>query len=424
MPNKWDIKKILLGVDKTWKEMIRGPLRPALVKALEGTAPDLAITCPVPERVFASMRYSRYQDTKVVIIGQDPYYSTQLNKYDEEEPIADGLSFSCPSNLQPSVKNIYSALVQSGILQTIPKSGDLTMWASQGVLLLNRALTTLRGTPNAHMKYWKDFTNGLIQELSQRKEDDCQPLVFMLWGRKAQELAPFISDYHTVLTWCHPSSLSKATTPREEWFEHCDHFTQVPDIDWNPERKVYMYTDGASTTKQKPNFGGWAFYVDGGKSSGYVQYGKVEIGKDNGGEDIPCTNQRAEGTALIRVLEFIIAKKIRHPITIVSDSQFYINTLTDWIFKWHKAHPEFRRKNNGDPVKNRDIILRLYEVYTKACEQTNITLQHITSHRAQPPDIASLEYRLWYGNFIADEHAGMHHDLETYDKLEINIDEN
>ena len=156
------------------------------------------ICFPKYENIFNALKLTSYKDTKIVIIGQDPYHG---------EGEAHGLSFSVQEGvkLPPSLQNIFKEL-QSDLGIAIPTSGNLTRWANQGVLLLNATLTVRAHQAGSHQrKGWEDFTDAAIRTLAEQKEH----LVFILWGAYAQKKGAFINrDKHLVLTSAHPSPLS------------------------------------------------------------------------------------------------------------------------------------------------------------------------------------------------------------------------
>ncbi len=156
------------------------------------------IIYPPGPRIFAAFDATPFEKVKVVILGQDPYHGPGQ---------AMGLSFSVPEGVRfpPSLKNIFKEL-QSDMNLPLPKTGDLTPWAEQGVLLLNAVLTVEEGKAGAHQgKGWESFTDAAIHRLAAEKEN----LVFILWGSYAQKKAAF--DDHQknlVLESVHPSPLS------------------------------------------------------------------------------------------------------------------------------------------------------------------------------------------------------------------------
>ena len=151
---------------------------------------------PPREKIFAALETTPLPETKVVIMGQDPYH---------EIGQAQGLSFSVPDDIPapPSLQNILKEL-STDIGQR--QSHDLTSWAEQGVLLLNAVLTVPEGRANAHQGLiWEPLTDALIQIAS----EDSAPKVFILWGKFAQSKRRFVDESkHLVITSAHPSPLS------------------------------------------------------------------------------------------------------------------------------------------------------------------------------------------------------------------------
>lgn len=153
---------------------------------------------PKKEDVFNALVFTSYQNTKTVILGQDPYHSAGQGM---------GLSFSVNLDVPfpKSLQNIFKEL-QCDIGCTIPKHGSLQKWADQGVLLLNTSLTVEEGKPNSHQnKGWETFTDKVIS-LVNEKED---PVVFILWGNNARSKKSLISNpNHLIIESAHPSPLS------------------------------------------------------------------------------------------------------------------------------------------------------------------------------------------------------------------------
>lgn len=181
---------------------------------------------PLKDQIFNAFDLSSFENTKVIILGQDPYHN---------EGQAHGLSFSVPKgvSIPPSLRNIYQELL-SDLDITPSQSGNLTHWASQGVLLLNSVLTVEKNSPGSHAKSgWVDFTDTVIDILNDKKQN----LVFLLWGAYAQKKAELIDqNKHLVLTAAHPSPFSA-----HKGFFGCKHFSQTNDylkmhnqqpIDW------------------------------------------------------------------------------------------------------------------------------------------------------------------------------------------------
>lgn len=150
---------------------------------------------PEKEKVFSALDLVAPEDVKVVIVGQDPYHTPGQ---------AQGLAFSLPdtAKTQPSMRNILKELYDDiGIERT---SQDLTNWTTQGVLLLNRSLTVEEGEPNSMADLWTPVTNRLIEVISELP----QPIIFVLWGKSAQQLIPMIDGRKKIITSPHPSPFS------------------------------------------------------------------------------------------------------------------------------------------------------------------------------------------------------------------------
>ena len=153
---------------------------------------------PARSEIFKALELSDYDETKVVILGQDPYYNLGQ---------AEGLSFSVKKGvkLPPSLKNIYKELNDDLGIE-ISNNGSLINWAKQGVLLLNSSLTVEEKKPNSHSKIgWQIFTDKIISTLNEREE----PLVFILWGNFARSKKELITNSnHLIIESAHPSPLS------------------------------------------------------------------------------------------------------------------------------------------------------------------------------------------------------------------------
>ena len=153
---------------------------------------------PEEKNVFNALELTPFESVKVVILGQDPYHGFGQ---------AHGLSFSVQKGipLPPSLKNIYKEL-QEDIGGEVPIEGDLSHWAKQGVLLLNTVLTVEEGNANSHKGMgWETLTNRLIESLNELKH----PVIFILWGKPAQDKEKLITNpNHVLLKAPHPSPLS------------------------------------------------------------------------------------------------------------------------------------------------------------------------------------------------------------------------
>lgn len=156
------------------------------------------IIYPPKNYIFNALKLTSYKDTKVVIVGQDPYHG---------ENEAHGLSFSVQKGVKipPSLQNIFKELYNDlGIAPS--KDGDLTKWAKEGVLMLNSVLTVEKDKPASHRNMgWELLTDYIIASLNSKKE----PVVFILWGNFAKEKRKFITNKnHLIITSTHPSPFS------------------------------------------------------------------------------------------------------------------------------------------------------------------------------------------------------------------------
>ena len=153
---------------------------------------------PEEKNVFRALELTPFESVKVVILGQDPYHGFGQ---------AHGLSFSVQKGipLPPSLRNIYKEL-QEDLGGELPTEGDLSHWAKQGVLLLNTVLTVEEGNANSHKGMgWERLTNRLIESLNELT----RPVIFILWGKPAQDKEKLITNpNHIILKAPHPSPLS------------------------------------------------------------------------------------------------------------------------------------------------------------------------------------------------------------------------
>ncbi len=170
---------------------------------------------PSMYEIFEALKHTSYKDTKVLILGQDPYHG---------ENQAHGLSFSVKKGVKtpPSLLNIYKEL-NNDLGLYIPNNGYLMSWSEQGVLLLNTVLTVREGQPNSHKdKGWEIFTDKIISLLNEREE----PVIFILWGNNARNKKCLINNNkHFILEAPHPSPLSAS-----RGFFGCGHFSKVNNI--------------------------------------------------------------------------------------------------------------------------------------------------------------------------------------------------
>jgi uracil-DNA glycosylase len=166
---------------------------------------------PYKNNVMYALKTTACADVKCVIVGQDPYHG---------EGQAHGLSFSVlpGAKVPPSLKNIFKEIM-ADVGGEMPADGHLERWATQGVLLLNNVLTVRAGQPRSHAnKGWEQFTDAVLDVLDKREK----PIVFLLWGRDAQQKGRVITaPQHLVLTAAHPSPLAGGA------FFGCKHFSKA-----------------------------------------------------------------------------------------------------------------------------------------------------------------------------------------------------
>ena len=219
----------MIKITKNWANLLKEEFQKPYFKELQAFLDKEYSThtiYPAMENIFNALNAVKYEDVKVVIIGQDPYH---------EPGQAQGMAFSVPDGVEipPSLVNIYKE-IESDLGIKCQNTGNLMRWAKQGVLLLNTSLTVRRGQANSHRGHgWEIFTNEIIKLLSKRPD----PMVFMLWGSNAQSFAPEIAKQHLVLKAPHPSPLSAY-----RGFFGCKHFSKANDfliahgktpIDWH-----------------------------------------------------------------------------------------------------------------------------------------------------------------------------------------------
>ena len=220
--NEWD--KVLEGeFDKEYYQKLRQFLKEEY--SFHTVYPDMY-------DIFNALKYTSYNDVKVVILGQDPYHGPGQ---------AHGLSFSVQKGIAPppSLVNIYKEIENEFGVQMPKNYGNLTYWAQQGVLLLNTTLTVRAHNANSHKDAgWQIFTDNVIKKLNERAE----PVVFLLWGSHSIKKKALIDQSkHLVLTSVHPSPLSAY-----RGFFGCGHFKAANDflvqtgrqpIDWTIREK-------------------------------------------------------------------------------------------------------------------------------------------------------------------------------------------
>ena len=217
-------------IEESWKTVLKNEFsKPYFLEAVTFIKTEKAlgkVIYPPGSLIFNAFNTTPFDHVKVVLLGQDPYHGKGQ---------AHGLSFSVQRGVRPppSLVNIFKELNQDiGI--PIPNHGDLTRWATQGVMLLNSCLTVREGEPLSHSKIgWTEFTDAVIGKISSVKKN----IVFLLWGKFAQEKQVLIDETrHLVLKAAHPSPYSA-----NNGFFGCRHFSKtneylvangVDPVDW------------------------------------------------------------------------------------------------------------------------------------------------------------------------------------------------
>tara|TARA_B100001057_G_scaffold385317_1_gene392021 strand:- start:312 stop:992 length:681 start_codon:yes stop_codon:yes gene_type:complete len=194
------MKKV--NLEDSWKEKLIEEFKKGYMQSLsEFLRSEISknkIIFPPGKKIFNALNLTSFENVKVVILGQDPYHG-----YNQ----AHGLSFSVEKGIKPppSLKNIFKELESDlGIKQ--PDHGNLAKWCDEGVLLLNSILTVEKSKPASHANVgWERFTDEILSTLNSLKKN----VVFILWGKKAQEKGRFINtDNHFVIKSTHPSPYS------------------------------------------------------------------------------------------------------------------------------------------------------------------------------------------------------------------------
>jgi uracil-DNA glycosylase len=185
-------------IEKNWKEKLSNEFEKDYFHKMANFVKSEfrnKIIYPPAKEIFSAFNACPFDEVKVVILGQDPYHG---------EGQANGLCFSVHAGvpMPPSLVNIFKER-KSDLAKSMPPNGDLTIWAKQGVLLLNATLTVAAKSPGSHQKKgWEEFTDAAIQKLSEEREN----LVFILWGAYAQKKGTVINrNKHFVIESPHPS---------------------------------------------------------------------------------------------------------------------------------------------------------------------------------------------------------------------------
>jgi uracil-DNA glycosylase len=217
-----------IKIDESWKKVLEEEFAKDYWQNLTSFVREQYKTTkvyPKGQDIFRAFNLCPFDKVKVVIVGQDPYHGVNQ---------ANGLCFAVSEGitLPPSLKNIYKEIEQDlGV--TPSSSGDLSRWASQGVLLLNSVLTVAAGRPASHAgRGWEEFTDAVIQALNNNSEN----IVYMLWGKYAQNKGAVIDQSNNlVLKSAHPSPYSATMFFNNHHFSRCNKYLEEhgeKPIDW------------------------------------------------------------------------------------------------------------------------------------------------------------------------------------------------
>ncbi len=375
------LKILVEGVSSQWQSLL---VNPKLDKILDVLVQEESIIVPKFPQIFEFARLTQLKDISVVIIGQDPYPT---------KGHAHGLAFSCKMGIPESLKNIYKCLVKKKIIKAVPMHGDLTSWASQGVLMINRALTTHEGKPKAHQTLWNSYTEDLVRTISEK------PIVFLLWGANAQQLKTVIGKKSFVLMWGHPSPLNTSQD-----FSECPHFTEANNIlerlgrtpiNWasievtetkeateqEKDHKVIMmeivdgkhkkdciiFTDGACVGNgQVQARGSYAALIRFGGFDDQVIYERINR---------RATNIVAEGLAISAAFEHLQANPTKWQTAYInSDSEFWVKMFNSYMPNWEKKNMDFNEKENPD------LTIPLWKTFKTLNKTHKVILRWVPAH--------------------------------------------
>jgi uracil-DNA glycosylase len=340
------------------------------------------ITPPI-ESIFSTFIFNP-EDTKVVIIGQDPC---------PQRGDANGLALSSDGKESKSFINIKECLTRCGHKIN---SSDLRPWLYQGVMLLNMSLTTEVGQSNVHRSYWKPFVTAMIIELTSLVDG----IHFFFWGKDAQAIKQYIKGKQCIHEYTHPNPLIDNSLPYEKKFINCTHFEEVSDVDWSTGAPIILYTDGGDVLHVKSSY---AVYIPKMlRLYGLVQNGEYTMldnhiqTKDK--TSVGPTSQRGEYLAIVYAL-FIVKKLGMHNVTIVTDSANAVGIITEWTKKTEK-------------YKNNDLVFIMRKLFEEVRHCVEIV--HTKSHGKD----SNSPYN--QGNNIVDKVAS--HALKTCKDFDTHVD--
>ena len=429
MDHPWN--RMMEKVHDSWyrflvKYELMDPLKATLDEILDNY--DEKEITPTIENIMYWARFP-LEDTKIVICGQDPYFSLDKSK----NRIAHGLAFStldvhvCP----PSLKQIFHAIKRDKLVDKIPEVYDLSNWSKQGVLLLNASSTTIIGKSLKHKENWKSVNEKIFKSIAEHFMVEATPLVYMLWGKDAQKRAAYIPSIHHIMKTAHPSPQAQMRLKdnNAKKFTNCRHFVKANALleEWNRKPIIWdtvinhvIYTDGSCKLKpsgaipqgykaNKDSVASWAYYISDGTFRDESNSGAVKIkqcprlmnGKKTEYTVYP-TSIRGEGIAIIKALAHICNNSILFTgtITIKTDCKHWADGFNNW--KW------MRNDANHDKLKNLDIIQTLQQ-FAKRIDEDIGELEVVFISAAhdipRPEDEDTEEYRDWLFNSKVDQMA-------------------
>lgn len=239
MELKYEFKQVTEKVHPGWKEFFKAnatELENILTQV--NKSGESNIVFPYPYQLFRTLFYFPPEETKLVLLGQDPYIGSEVDA-DEKIPQACGFSFGVPKShkkIPPSLKNIYKEINSCYPDFVIPSHGFLKRWVQkERILLLNSALTVIEKKSNSHQALWVDFTEKLIKFISEKSPHT----VFLLMGNFAIGKAKLVdSTKHKIFTTVHPSPLSASNGFFGSGvFAQINNYFQsknIEPINWNP----------------------------------------------------------------------------------------------------------------------------------------------------------------------------------------------
>lgn len=368
-------------------------------------------TSPVGNRIFEFLEYGSPDEVRVVIIEQDPYPDPKQ---------AMGLAFSSPTTT-PSLRNIVACLRIDGHRDIPDKFSDLRHWASQGVMLLNTALTTAPGRRGAHIGIWSRFTTLFLFNFIVYRTTIEKPVTLMLWGGHAQSAAEnaAINPIHRVIKCHHPSPVSDNRKQPGEKFQDSGMFAHNSDISWDIPYYTIVGFDGSCTGNGTDTASAGYAVVGGCGSLGtfvnadvvhpnlykWRDSNRPELGlaPDLESEFCAPTNNRAEFLGGIHALSRLLlaGPYVGREVVVVTDSMLFLNTIKIW-------YPSRLKKKTTHEMKNLDLVRPAYELWEKLNTVCNIDIVHEKAHTIQPRSSDWLVQLKWKVNSLADHYATKH----------------